>query len=117
MVAAKYDDIGVNYSELRKPDPRIGAVIEQALQGAKTVLNVGAGTGSYASASRRRRLPPRPSSPGGEQREGERQANQDEEQKAEAGEHRLQQLPAAEHANSSRDCADTMCAPLGRCSI
>jgi SAM-dependent methyltransferase len=51
-MAAKYDSIGVNYSELRKPDPRIAAVIEQALGDAETVLNVGAGTGSYEPADR-----------------------------------------------------------------
>lgn len=42
-----YDTIGVNYSDLRKPDPRIGAAIEQALGAGTTLLNVGAGTGSY----------------------------------------------------------------------
>lgn len=49
---AKYDVIGVNYSELRKPDPRIAKVIESALGSAQTVLNVGAGTGSYEPADR-----------------------------------------------------------------
>lgn len=47
-----YDTIGVNYSELRKPDPRIEAVIGTALGSAKTVLNVGAGAGSYEPADR-----------------------------------------------------------------
>lgn len=42
-----YDRIGINYAELRKPDPRIAAQIDRALGAAKTVLNVGAGTGSY----------------------------------------------------------------------
>ena len=42
-----YDTIGVNYSDLRKPDVRIETVISNALGSAKTVLNVGAGTGSY----------------------------------------------------------------------
>ena len=51
-MAATYDTIGVNYSELRKPDPRIGRQIEQALGGAKSVLNVGAGAGSYEPAGR-----------------------------------------------------------------
>lgn len=49
---AAYDTIGVNYAELRKPDPRIGAVIERALGGARTVLNVGAGAGSYEPRDR-----------------------------------------------------------------
>lgn len=50
---ASYDTIGVNYSDLRKPDTRIGAAIERALGLAKTVLNVGAGAGSYEPAGRR----------------------------------------------------------------
>lgn len=51
-MSAKYDTIGLNYAELRKPDPRIAAVIAGALGPAKTVLNVGAGTGSYEPADR-----------------------------------------------------------------
>lgn len=51
-MAARYDLIGDNYAELRKPDPRIAAVIQAALGQAKTVLNVGAGTGSYEPADR-----------------------------------------------------------------
>lgn len=47
-----YDTIGVNYSDLRKPDFRIERVISKALGSAKTVLNVGAGTGSYEPADR-----------------------------------------------------------------
>jgi SAM-dependent methyltransferase len=48
----KYDTVGVNYSDLRRPDARIARLIEQALGSAKTVLNVGAGTGSYEPADR-----------------------------------------------------------------
>jgi len=51
-MAAKYDIIGLNYAELRKPDPRIAAAIQQALGPAETVLNVGAGTGSYEPVDR-----------------------------------------------------------------
>jgi SAM-dependent methyltransferase len=51
-MSAKYDIIGSNYTELRKPDPRIAAIIERALGSAKTVLNVGAGTGSYEPTDR-----------------------------------------------------------------
>jgi SAM-dependent methyltransferase len=51
-VTAKYDTIGINYSELRKPDPRVAAVIENALGTAETILNVGAGTGSYEPPGR-----------------------------------------------------------------
>ena len=49
---AVYDTIGVNCSALRKSDPRIAARIEKALGSAKTVLNVGAGTGSYEPSDR-----------------------------------------------------------------
>ncbi len=49
---AKYDTIGINYAELRRPDRRIAAIIDTALGTAQTVLNVGAGTGSYEPADR-----------------------------------------------------------------
>ena len=44
---AKYDRIGLNYSNLRQPDKRIADRIHAALGKARSVLNVGAGTGSY----------------------------------------------------------------------
>jgi SAM-dependent methyltransferase len=47
-----YDLIGVDYSDLRKPDPRIAATIERALGTASSILNVGAGAGSYEPAGR-----------------------------------------------------------------
>jgi len=47
-----YDTIGVNYSDLRIPDARIGMLIGRALGSAGTVLNVGAGAGSYEPADR-----------------------------------------------------------------
>ena len=43
----RYDRAGLTYSLTRQPDPRIGAVIEQALRDMATVANIGAGTGSY----------------------------------------------------------------------
>ena len=49
---AKYDTIGLSYAELRKPDPRIARTIEDALGAAQTILNVGAGTGSYEPTDR-----------------------------------------------------------------
>ena len=49
---AWYDRIGVDYARLRKPDRRIAATIDQALGPAGTVLNVGAGAGSYEPAGR-----------------------------------------------------------------
>jgi SAM-dependent methyltransferase len=51
-MTSRYDRIGVNYAELRKPDPRIAARIEAALGKARGVLNVGAGAGSYEPAGR-----------------------------------------------------------------
>jgi SAM-dependent methyltransferase len=51
-MAARYDTIGVNYAELRTPDPRIASIILRALGPARTVLNVGAGTGSYEPTDR-----------------------------------------------------------------
>ena len=44
---ATYDRIGTTYESVRKPDPRIARAIRGALGDARTVLNVGAGTGSY----------------------------------------------------------------------
>ena len=49
---ATYDKIGLNYSDLRKPDFRIEKRILNSLGTAKTVLNVGAGTGSYEPTDR-----------------------------------------------------------------
>ena len=51
-MTARYDTISVNYDELRKPDPRIVAAIDDALGPAHTVFNIGAGTGSYEPADR-----------------------------------------------------------------
>jgi SAM-dependent methyltransferase len=47
-----YDEIGGAYSGQRRTDPRIAARIWQALGDANTVVNVGAGTGSYEPAGR-----------------------------------------------------------------
>ena len=51
-MAALYDTIGVDYANLRKPDPRIAAQIHAALGDAVSVLNVGAGAGSYEATGR-----------------------------------------------------------------
>lgn len=51
-MAAKYDEIGKYYASRRQPDARIAALIHAALGPAETVLNVGAGTGSYEPADR-----------------------------------------------------------------
>lgn len=53
MTNATYDEIGVTYAALRTPDPRIAGAINAALGDARSVLNVGAGTGSYEPAGRR----------------------------------------------------------------
>jgi len=50
--AVDYEQHGRTYARRRRPDPRIEARIHAALGSAKTVLNVGAGTGSYEPADR-----------------------------------------------------------------
>lgn len=44
---AIYDSIGATYRYTRRPDPRIAVKIHEALGDAATVINVGAGSGSY----------------------------------------------------------------------
>ena len=51
-LAALYDDIGRTYTARRQSDPRIAAAIECALEGCRSILNVGAGSGSYEPRSR-----------------------------------------------------------------
>jgi len=53
MAGALYDTIGRGYAPHRRPDPRIAARIAAALGGARSVVNVGAGTGSYEPEDRR----------------------------------------------------------------
>src|SRR5207248_8117968 len=45
--AQLYDAIGATYSVTRRTEPRIAARIWTALGDSRTVVNVGAGTGSY----------------------------------------------------------------------
>ncbi|MGW4957541.1 class I SAM-dependent methyltransferase [Nonomuraea sp. NPDC004186] len=52
MTANPYESIGLGYSRHRRPDPRIAGLIDQALGPARTVVNVGAGTGSYEPRGR-----------------------------------------------------------------
>lgn len=47
MVYMDYDEDGLGYSIYRRPDPRIAARVHAALGKARTVANVGAGSGSY----------------------------------------------------------------------
>jgi SAM-dependent methyltransferase len=48
-----YDRIGTRYAGHRRPDPRIAAAITRALGDAGSVLNIGAGAGSYEPTDRR----------------------------------------------------------------
>lgn len=49
---ADYGVIGKTYSDYRRPDPRIAKAVWDALGDARTVLNVGAGAGSYEPLDR-----------------------------------------------------------------
>ncbi len=51
-MSTSYDNIGVNYSDLRNPNSRIETHIRNAVGSAGSVLNVGAGTGSYELTDR-----------------------------------------------------------------
>jgi SAM-dependent methyltransferase len=51
-MADRYDDIGRTYTATRGTDPRIAARIWAALGDARTVVNVGAGAGSYEPSDR-----------------------------------------------------------------
>ncbi len=46
-MAPTYDTMGLGYALHRRPDPSIDAAIRAALGPARTVVNVGAGTGGY----------------------------------------------------------------------
>lgn len=48
-----YNAIGVGYTATRRADPRIAAILYRALGDAASVVNVGAGTGSYEPPDRR----------------------------------------------------------------
>jgi SAM-dependent methyltransferase len=47
-----YDRLASSYASTRRPNPRIAARIDAALGDAETVVNVGAGAGSYEPAGR-----------------------------------------------------------------
>ena len=53
MPDALYDAIGTGYAAHRRPDKRIAARIAAALGEARTVVNVGAGAGSYEPVGKR----------------------------------------------------------------
>jgi ubiquinone/menaquinone biosynthesis C-methylase UbiE len=48
----EYDRIGLTYAETRREDPRIAQLVLASLGDASSVLNVGAGTGSYEPRDR-----------------------------------------------------------------
>lgn len=47
-----YDTIGGTYARFRRSDPRIAAIIAEALDDAASVVNIGAGTGGYEPSDR-----------------------------------------------------------------
>ena len=52
MLGTRYDVIGAEYAATRREDPRIAALIHAALGDARTIVNVGAGAGSYEPRDR-----------------------------------------------------------------
>jgi SAM-dependent methyltransferase len=50
VTADPYRVLGSSYASSRRPDPRIARQIRAALGAARTVINIGAGTGSYEPA-------------------------------------------------------------------
>lgn len=48
----RYDQIGRSYARTRREDPRIARAVHACLGAARTVVNVGAGTGSYEPRDR-----------------------------------------------------------------
>ena len=50
--AQLYDTIGTTYTATRRTEPRIAAQIWAALGDARTIVNVGAGTGAYEPSDR-----------------------------------------------------------------
>jgi len=52
MPDTRYDVIGAQYAVTRREDPRIAALIHAALGEARTIVNVGAGAGSYEPRDR-----------------------------------------------------------------
>lgn len=55
-----YDELGRTYSATRQADPRIAAIIAAALADNPTVINIGAGTGSYEPAQTVAAIEPSP---------------------------------------------------------
>jgi SAM-dependent methyltransferase len=51
-MGARYDTLGRGYAPIRRPDPRLAAAIWSALGDAESIVNVGAGAGSYEPPDR-----------------------------------------------------------------
>jgi SAM-dependent methyltransferase len=51
-IGGRYEQIGLGYARTRREDPRLATRIHAALGEAQTVVNVGAGTGSYEPTDR-----------------------------------------------------------------
>ena len=47
MATQAYDSIGPGYAKYRRPDPRVANALRGAIGDVETLINVGAGTGSY----------------------------------------------------------------------
>jgi SAM-dependent methyltransferase len=52
-VSQPFEQLGVDYTRKRQPDPRIAAALLRALGDADSVVNVGAGAGAYEPRDRR----------------------------------------------------------------
>jgi SAM-dependent methyltransferase len=52
LAGRRYERIGRGYAVLRREDPRVAAIVHAALGDARTVVNVGAGAGSYEPRDR-----------------------------------------------------------------
>ena len=53
MTSHAYDKIGIGYRAYRRPDARIAAHILHAIGAVESILNIGAGAGSYEPSSQR----------------------------------------------------------------
>ncbi len=47
MTSANYSIVGQHYADFRRPDPRIAKLIHKELKNEQSIINIGAGTGSY----------------------------------------------------------------------
>ena len=52
VTSTRYDEIGAGYAAVRREDPVLRKVIHRALGDSQSVVNVGAGSGSYEPEDR-----------------------------------------------------------------